>query len=133
MELEKIIARCLRKDLDRRAQGIADIKLALEELKEESESGKLSSQVAAAAAVPPPARSPRRFVAIAMGAVALVAAALGLVWWLQKRASSAPARSEWVQITNLPDSAVQPVSPRTAACSPSFAALRASLRPARST
>jgi eukaryotic-like serine/threonine-protein kinase len=37
MELEKIIARCLRKDPERRAQGIADIKLALEELKEESE------------------------------------------------------------------------------------------------
>ena len=42
-ELEKIIARCLRKDPERRAQGIADIKLALEELKEESESGKLSA------------------------------------------------------------------------------------------
>src|SRR5437867_248068 len=60
MELEKIIARCLRKDPERRAQGIADIKLALEELKAESESG----QLAAAAAVRPLARSPRRFVAI---------------------------------------------------------------------
>ena len=108
MELEKIIARCLRKDLERRAQGIADIKLALEELKEESESGKLSAQVAAAAAVPPPVRSPRRFVAIAAGIAALVIAAAGLVWWFEKRTSSAPARSEWVQITNLPDSAVQP-------------------------
>src|SRR6266852_4453704 len=49
LELEKIIARCLRKDAERRAQGIADIKLALEELKEESESGRLSGQVAAAA------------------------------------------------------------------------------------
>jgi serine/threonine protein kinase len=47
-ELEKIIARCLRKDPERRAQGIADIKLALEELKEESESGKVSGQVASA-------------------------------------------------------------------------------------
>jgi serine/threonine protein kinase len=41
-ELDKIIARCLRKDPERRAQGIADIKLALEELKQESESGRLS-------------------------------------------------------------------------------------------
>lgn len=40
--------------------------------------------------------------------VALVAAAVGLAWWLLKRPSAAPARSEWVQITNLPDSAVQP-------------------------
>ncbi|MCU1238077.1 MAG: serine/threonine protein kinase [Candidatus Solibacter sp.] len=108
MELEKIIARCLRKDPERRAQGIADIKLALEELKEESESGKLSGQVAAAAAVRPLARSPRRLVAITAGVVALLVTAAGLAWWLLKRPSSAPARSEWVQITNLPDSAVQP-------------------------
>ncbi len=107
VELEKIIARCLRKDTERRAQAIADIKNALEELKEESESGKLSAQVLAAAAVRPPARSPRRFVAIAAGVVALVVAAAGLAWWLN-RPAAAPARSEWVQITNLPDSAVQP-------------------------
>src|SRR5437879_4382824 len=104
MELERIIARCLRKDPERRAQGIADIKLALEELKEESESGKLSGQVATASAVRPLARSPRRFVAIAAGGVALVVAAAGLAWGMMKRASQAPARSEWVQITNLPDS-----------------------------
>ena len=106
-ELDKIIARCLRKDPERRAQGIADIKLALEELKQESESG-LSGQVGAATAVRPPARPPRRFVAITAGVVALVVAAAGLAWWLLKRPASAPARSEWVQITNLPDSAVQP-------------------------
>src|SRR4029077_573496 len=41
-DLEKIVARCLRKDPNRRFQHMADIKLALEELKEESESGKLS-------------------------------------------------------------------------------------------
>src|SRR5207245_7529515 len=75
---------------------------------DESESGKLSGQVAAAAAVGPLARSPRRVVAIAAGVVELVVAAAGLAWWLLKRPSSAPARSEWVQITNLPDSAVQP-------------------------
>jgi Tol biopolymer transport system component/tRNA A-37 threonylcarbamoyl transferase component Bud32 len=108
IELEKIIARCLRKDLDRRAQSIADIKLALEELKEESESGKLSSQVAAAAAALPHARSHRPLVAIAAGVAALVLAAVGLGWWLLKRSSAVPARSEWVQITNLPDSVVQP-------------------------
>jgi len=107
VELEKIIARCLRKGLERRAQGIADIKLALEELKDESESGKLSGQVAAAAAVRPLAQPPRRLVAITAG-VALLVGAAGLAWWLLKRPSSIPTRSEWVQITNLPDSAVQP-------------------------
>jgi Tol biopolymer transport system component/tRNA A-37 threonylcarbamoyl transferase component Bud32 len=108
MELEKIIARCLRKDPQRRAQGIADIKVALEELKEESQSGKLSGQVAGAAAVRPLARSPRRFVTISAGVLALLVAIAGLAWWLLKRPASAPARSEWVQITNLPDSVVQP-------------------------
>ena len=107
-ELDKIIARCLRKDPERRAQGIADIKLALQELKQESESGRLSGQVGAATAVRPPARPPRRFVAITAGVVALGVAAAGLALWLLKRPASAPARSEWVQITNLPDSAVQP-------------------------
>ena len=34
VELEKIITRCLRKDRERRAQHIGDIKLALEEVKE---------------------------------------------------------------------------------------------------
>ncbi len=107
-ELEKIIVRCLRKDPDRRAQNMADIKLALEELKEDSESGKLSGEAAAAAAHRPLAHSPRRLVAIAAGVVALVVATASLAWWLPKRHSSAPARSEWVQITNLPDAAVQP-------------------------
>jgi tRNA A-37 threonylcarbamoyl transferase component Bud32 len=41
-ELDKIIARCLRKDRDRRAQHAGDIKLALEDLREDSASRRLS-------------------------------------------------------------------------------------------
>jgi serine/threonine protein kinase len=37
-ELERIVTRCLRKDLVRRSQSMAEIKVALEELKEETES-----------------------------------------------------------------------------------------------
>ncbi len=40
-DLEKIISRCLRKDRERRFQTIADVRIALLELKEESDSGKL--------------------------------------------------------------------------------------------
>ncbi|HEX6546695.1 MAG TPA: serine/threonine-protein kinase, partial [Bryobacteraceae bacterium] len=40
-DLEKIINRCLRKDPERRFQNIADVRVALLELKEESDSGKL--------------------------------------------------------------------------------------------
>src|SRR5271169_459556 len=42
-ELERIIARCLRKSPERRLQTMADLRVALEELKEESESGKLQA------------------------------------------------------------------------------------------
>ena len=40
-ELERIIGRCLRKDPERRFQAMPDLKVALEELKEESTSGML--------------------------------------------------------------------------------------------
>ena len=55
-ELEKIISRCLRKDPNRRAQHAGDIKLALEELEEDSTvrnmSGALQAGGGAAAATP---------------------------------------------------------------------------------
>jgi len=47
-ELQKIIARCLRKNPDRRFQHMADLKVALEELKEESESGSAVAPIAVA-------------------------------------------------------------------------------------
>src|SRR5690348_9318350 len=62
-ELEKIIGRCLRKDRERRAQNIGDIKLALEELQEDSASGKISP--ASTARGPAPARSSFALAAIA--------------------------------------------------------------------
>jgi serine/threonine protein kinase len=54
-ELDKIIWRCLRKDPDRRAQHVDDIKLALEELRDDSALGKLprTSQVGGQAAATP--------------------------------------------------------------------------------
>src|SRR5437763_13028494 len=54
-ELDKIIWRCLRKDPDRRAQHVDDIKLALEELRDDCESGKLprTPQVGCKAAATP--------------------------------------------------------------------------------
>jgi hypothetical protein len=68
-ELERLIARCLRKDVNRRSQHMADLKLALEELRDESESGKLARH-----APTPPAKHrwlwPAACVVIAAGAVA---------------------------------------------------------------
>ena len=72
-DLEKIIARCLRKDPARRFQHMADVKVALEELKEESDSGKL------AAPVQPSRRRARWPWAAGMAALLLVAA---FAYWL---------------------------------------------------
>jgi hypothetical protein len=46
-DLEVLINRCLKKDPSRRVQRMADLKVALQELKEDSESGRLMSSVAA--------------------------------------------------------------------------------------
>jgi eukaryotic-like serine/threonine-protein kinase len=42
-DLEKVIQRCLRKDRERRFQHMDDLKVALQELKEESDSGLLAA------------------------------------------------------------------------------------------
>jgi eukaryotic-like serine/threonine-protein kinase len=44
-ELERVLNRCLRKDPQRRWQTISDLKVALQDLKEDSESGKLAAPV----------------------------------------------------------------------------------------
>jgi serine/threonine protein kinase len=73
-ELERLIVRCLRKDINRRSQNMSDVKLALEELRDESESGKLPGP-----AVGTPARGRfRRRSTIAICFVAIAAAAI--VW-----------------------------------------------------
>jgi Tol biopolymer transport system component/predicted Ser/Thr protein kinase len=77
-DLEKIIARCLRKDPERRIQHMIDVKLALEDLKEESDSGKLL-----AAAAP---RRRRRVVPWAIsGLMVVVLAAASVALWLMRR------------------------------------------------
>jgi len=71
LDLQKIIGRCLRKDPDRRFQHMADVRVVLDELKEESDSGKLA----------PPAREPalplgrkrlKLWVPAAVGSVVLI-------------------------------------------------------------
>jgi serine/threonine protein kinase len=99
-DFEKIVARCLRKDPDRRTRHMDDVRLALEDLKDDSESGKFARSPSS-----PPARRTLRFAAIGAAAIALVAAGLAIEHW---RKPPVQGRSEWVQITNLPDSVSQP-------------------------
>ena len=58
-DLEKLILRCLRKDPQRRFQHIDDVKIALQDIKEESDSG--------AGASAPAARTRRRGLIAALG------------------------------------------------------------------
>src|SRR5579859_3799491 len=97
-ELERLIARCLRKDPERRAQNMADVSVALEELKEESDSGKL----------PVPVRPRRHAWAYAGAGLLALALGVGTLAWLLRRPSLPPDRPDWVQVTNLPDSVSQP-------------------------
>lgn len=75
-EVERVVMRALRKDPQRRWQTMTDLKIALQDLKDDSESGRLT------AAAPAPSRPPRR-TWLAAGLVGLaVLAAGGIVAWL---------------------------------------------------
>jgi len=90
-DLEKILARCLRKDSERRAQHMADVKLALEELREESASGQISA----------PAQKPRRARwPWAVAAAVALAAAAAVGWTLFQPKPAQPPRL--ITVTSFP-------------------------------
>ena len=102
-ELDRVITRCLRKDLERRSQSMAEIKLALEEIREESESGVQPAGDATAS------RRRRPFwmiPALAGGAIAVVA----VVAWILPRNADRPAAPSYRvrQITRDEASSFQP-------------------------
>ncbi len=69
-EIERVVVRCLRKNAARRFQDMADLKVALEELKEESETGLLARAVQASSQL-------KRIVLV--GSVALAIVTFGVV------------------------------------------------------
>lgn len=81
-ELQRVILRCLRKDVEQRFQSMRDVRLALEDLKEDIDSG-----VLAAPAVDNPKRK--------LVALGLLAGALGVsgVWWGVHRQAGRQAQS----------------------------------------
>jgi serine/threonine protein kinase/Tol biopolymer transport system component len=83
-DLEKTITRCLRKDPARRFQTMADLKVALEDLKEEFDSGKLSAVTSAAP------RRKRRTWLFAVAGTTLVVAGAAVLWQLSHK-PAAPA------------------------------------------
>jgi len=90
-ELERVLNRCLRKDPQRRWQTMSDLKVALQELKEDSESGKLK------AAAAPVWRGKNRTMFIGAATILLVAAAAVII----KLAAPKPEAPEKFEITPL--------------------------------
>jgi len=92
-ELERAVLRCLRKDPPRRWQTMADLKVALQELKDELDSGKVS------AVTVPLARPAHRMRMLAgvLGLVLLLAAA-AIGWWLL-RTKATPVSYEMERLT----------------------------------
>lgn len=82
-ELDRLISRCLRKDPARRQHDMTDVKLVLEELKEDSDSGKLGTAAAA--------KSTSRWPWMA-GATVLAMVAIGAVLWFSRSRREQPAR-----------------------------------------
>jgi predicted Ser/Thr protein kinase len=75
-DLEKLITRCLRKKRERRWQTMADLKVALEELKEESDSGALEAAGISGVAV----RGKLWWTGV-LAAVAVIVIGLGIAGW----------------------------------------------------
>jgi serine/threonine protein kinase len=84
-EVERVLTRCLRKDPQRRWQSMADLKIALQDLKEESDSGKLSSVTPAVQR-----RGVSPWIVLCM-AIGLIAVATVLIWQFLRK-SPAPGR-----------------------------------------
>lgn len=85
-ELERLIRRCLRKDPARRIQTMPDLKAALDELKEESDSGKLT------AVLPRRALSPGLLWAGLLPLICVLAALAGLYFQGRPVERASPSR-----------------------------------------
>jgi len=83
-DLDKIIRRCLRKDREKRIQHMDDVKLALEEVREESESGKLETPAK------PAASTKSRWPWIAFAGIAVAGLAGAGAWMLRSRPAASP-------------------------------------------
>jgi Tol biopolymer transport system component len=100
-ELEKLVARCLKKNPQRRIQHMDDVKLELEALKEESDSGRLTAALVQAR----PAR--RRFPELAVVAGLLLVAGAVVTWWV-KQPKAAERQATFTQLTDQPGQELYP-------------------------
>jgi eukaryotic-like serine/threonine-protein kinase len=100
-DLEKSISRCLRKDRERRWQTMADVKIALQELKEESDSG---TQVQA-----PSTQRVRSRGRVWTAVAAVTLAVAGVALWINRSTTKMPeAPLTVVPLTTYPGQERQP-------------------------
>jgi serine/threonine protein kinase/Tol biopolymer transport system component len=88
-EIERVLTRCLRKDPQRRWQSMADLKIALQDLKEESDSGKLR-----ASTVESRAKGARIWIPVLSLLLIAIAAAFVLWRYLKPAPATQELRSE---------------------------------------
>ena len=103
-EIERIVNRCLRKDPERRFQEMKDLQIALEDLREEWDSGKLPAQSAR------PGQWRHFGPAWLMGGVGVAAIAVVLGWLWMGRTSPATVEGnlEAVPLTSYPGNEITP-------------------------
>ncbi len=82
-DLKKIVARCLRKDSAKRFQHVGDIRMEIDEMREESESGRLAA---------PAASHSRRWSVWISALAALLLAVAGWFGWQRLNAPAQPPR-----------------------------------------
>jgi len=91
--VEQVVMRCLRKDPQRRWQNMSDLKAALQDLKEESEPGRVK-----AAVVKPAQKRRRTWLVPALAALGVLAAA-GVIAWLILKPAPGPVMVQPERIT----------------------------------
>jgi len=99
-ELDRLITRCLRKDLERRLQNMSDLRVALQELQEESASGAMPAAAAR------PASRRRSWVGAAAGMAVAAAVATALWFWGPWRAREPMSKA--TPLTTYPGSEFMP-------------------------
>jgi hypothetical protein len=106
-EVERLVKRCLRKDPAQRFQHMDDLNVALEELKQESDSGELPEAVGAGLGLPY-----KRVVAPLAGFIIIVT--IVLAYWLTHRppvSPPQPLQPTHRQITFVGDASIPAISP----------------------
>jgi Tol biopolymer transport system component len=98
--LQRVVARCLRKDPEARYQHMADVRIALEDLEDEVNARRSTTGAGART---------RRLAALGLALVAVVAlAASTLVWWLARQGNQTSAPVEVVPLTSSAGSEDEP-------------------------